>query len=132
MKISCRETQRLISAYLNDEISDRECAAFLAHVENCPKCMHELETSFMLTYALQYIDSNEKLSTDIGSLLKEKLHKSTVRLRLNRLLSVLMWMMIVTMGIAILFILGSLFFREFLPSAWRDLIDQIERVLFAS
>lgn len=132
MKISCRETQHLISAYLNDEISDRECAAFLAHIGTCPKCMHELETSFMLTYALQYIDSHEKLSTDIGTLLKEKLHKSAMRLRLNRLLSVLMWIMIVTMGIAILLIVASLLFREFLPSAWTDLLEQIEQVLSGS
>lgn len=126
MKISCRETQRMITPYLEDELSDRECSLFLNHVTSCSRCMHELETSFMIKCALSWMDTDRDVSMNMHELLAERLKKSERILRFHRLMTFLLWTMIVLMGMAILFIIMSLFFRELLPEIGEELLTIIE------
>ena len=125
MKLSCREAQHLISPYLTDEISNRDCSAFLSHVEDCPKCMHELETSFMITYALKHMDTADNFTFDIKGLLQEKIRKSKLRLQMSQFTAIVVWILIVLMGIAIVFIVFSLFFRDSLPDFGKELLEII-------
>ena len=85
MKLECRDAQRMVPDYLAKKLDDKECAAFLSHVKSCPRCMEELETSFMIDYFLRYLDEDTDRSFDIRRLLKENIRKSELRIRRHRL-----------------------------------------------
>ena len=51
--MECREAERNVQKYIAGKLSDRECAAFIAHVRGCSSCYDELETYFTIDYALR-------------------------------------------------------------------------------
>ena len=52
-KLTCKQAQKMIRAYLDDELNGRDSAAFISHIRNCESCRYELETSFIMDYAVQ-------------------------------------------------------------------------------
>ncbi len=63
--MTCRETRSKIKAYLNHHLSATELRGFLAHVESCPDCYEELETNFMITKVVDYLDKNQMDMADL-------------------------------------------------------------------
>lgn len=50
--MDCIKAQKLIRPYLKGQLSDRELAAFLDHVEGCTECHDELEIYFSIYQTL--------------------------------------------------------------------------------
>lgn len=59
----------MVQPFLNSELKDRELKAFLAHVKSCKSCWEELETYFIVDYALKYLDNEKNNSYDMKALL---------------------------------------------------------------
>lgn len=55
--MNCREARRMVTPFINHELSDRETEHFLRHVEHCSECMDELETYFMVYRAIDTLDT---------------------------------------------------------------------------
>lgn len=69
--MECREVQRKINTFLNDEMNEKELASFLQHVKSCPLCYDELEVTYTVFSVIQILDDRNGDS----DLLKELDHK---------------------------------------------------------
>lgn len=110
MKLTCHEAQKMISQYLDDALTDRECESFLEHVENCPRCYHELETEFIISYALKYLDAAADASYNLTGLLEDKIRRSERTLTERKVARFLFFLLTgIVLLIAVLFLLHYLF-----------------------
>ncbi|MGN0306635.1 MAG: zf-HC2 domain-containing protein [Lachnospiraceae bacterium] len=46
--MECKETQKMISAFLAGKLDNKELKHFLLHVENCNECMEELTIQYLV------------------------------------------------------------------------------------
>ena len=51
IEMTCKEAERMVTPYINDELDGDELQAFLAHLENCSNCQEELEI-YLITMLL--------------------------------------------------------------------------------
>ena len=70
--MNCKETEKLIPAFLVKQLNYRDLNQFLMHVEECPECMEELTIQYLVM---------------IGSSLIEEGKSFNLRKSLNELLS---------------------------------------------
>ena len=73
--MNCREVEKLVVPYINDELSMDELDEFLEHVESCEKCMEELEIHYMVDVGLRKLDEDDAVYDIVGDL-KRKLENS--------------------------------------------------------
>ena len=110
MKMSYREARRDVTPYLEGKLNDREMAAFLNHIGECPKCYHELETSFIIQYALKHMDDATDRSFDMKNILKEHIRRSERMLRRRRIIRLILDIVgAVLAAVAVLVLLHILF-----------------------
>ena len=113
-KLTCPGAHKLIRPYLDDELSARDCVLFIAHIRECEACRYELETSFIVEYALKYLDEDKMESFDIKGLLDEHLDRSEKRMARRRVLSMVIWGAIVFMAVLIAILLMTFIIPDFL------------------
>lgn len=78
--MTCREAEKLVVPYINDELTIEELDGFLEHVENCDNCMEELEIHYMVDVGLRKLDEEDTVYDIVGDL-QRKLESSSVRLK---------------------------------------------------
>lgn len=78
--VTCKESERMVTPYINDELDGDELQAFLAHLENCPNCQEELEIYFMVDAGLKQLDKGYGTFDIIGSL-QRRIEESYYRVR---------------------------------------------------
>lgn len=118
-KIDCRTARMLIRPYLDDELRPKACSEFLAHVQNCEECRRELENSFIVEYALQYLDDDKIDNFDIKELLDESIVQRERRMKRRQILTVLTWLSIIVMGAVI----AGILVRLLLPEVFSYAVD---------
>jgi hypothetical protein len=74
------ETQRMITPFINDELSLKETEAFVDHVNSCPECREELEVYYALLTAMKQLDEDKILYDDFSMELSAKLEKAQERI----------------------------------------------------
>ncbi|MDD3338810.1 MAG: zf-HC2 domain-containing protein [Lachnospiraceae bacterium] len=82
--MTCAEAERLVPAYLNNEIPQEKLEEFILHVKSCPSCYDELETYFTIYLAIQYLDDDKYSSYNMKKLLEEDLHRKEAGIRKRR------------------------------------------------
>lgn len=73
--MTCEEAERMVTPYINDQLSGDDLEAFLSHVENCKNCQEELEIYFMVDVGLKQLDQGSG-TFDIAGALEKKLEDS--------------------------------------------------------
>lgn len=96
----------MVQPFLNGELKDRELKAFLAHVKTCKSCEEELETYFIVDYALKYLDNEKNNSYDMQELLNTLISQEEHDLRIRETVRFLMAAAII--ALAVLVILAAL------------------------
>ncbi|MCD7745868.1 MAG: zf-HC2 domain-containing protein [Lachnospiraceae bacterium] len=81
--MKCNEARRMVVPFIKKELSERDMEAFLLHIESCEDCMDELEMYFMVTHAINAMDSGEHHEYDFQKMLSEEIRTSK-RLILRR------------------------------------------------
>lgn len=104
-KMSCQEAQKMITPFINDELSDDETSRFLDHVRKCPDCYDELETYFIVDYSLRFLDNDNDASYDLKRLLKEKVGRKERELSRRKILTVLFPLLTIILILSIVMIL---------------------------
>lgn len=79
-EVTCKEAERMVTPYINDELDGDELQAFLAHLENCSNCQEELEIYFMVDAGLKQLDNASGTFDIIGSL-QRRIEESYYRVR---------------------------------------------------
>ncbi|MDO4803286.1 MAG: zf-HC2 domain-containing protein [Lachnospiraceae bacterium] len=84
--MDCTQAKAMVDAYIEGTLTDQECSEFLNHVKGCKECHDELETYFIVDYALQYLDeANSNRSYDMQKLLKDDIEENERRILITRM-----------------------------------------------
>ena len=85
--MTCKEAEQMVMPYITDELTDKELAEFLEHIESCASCYEELEIYYTLYAGLSQLDG-ENESVDMRNLMRDALHASHLRVRGRRTFNV--------------------------------------------
>lgn len=82
--MNCKETEKKIPSFLNDELDGRGLAEFVEHIEDCPECMEELSIQFLVSEGMEQLEQGNNFN--LLEALTAKLENADYRIRLNRAL----------------------------------------------
>ncbi len=85
--MECREAERLVMPYIQDQLSGQELEDFLEHVEGCPGCQEELEIYFTVEVGLKQLEE-ESGSYNIKGEMEASLEAARQKVRLARLFKI--------------------------------------------
>ena len=79
--MKCEEALTKIEAYINHTLNGRELEEFLEHVTSCQECYDELETYYIISVGMRYLEEENLESYNIPKMLQEDLHTRERRVR---------------------------------------------------
>lgn len=82
--MNCKEAEKKIPAFLNDDLDGRGLAEFMEHIEDCPECMEELSIQFLVAEGMEQLEQGNNFN--LQEALTSKLENADDRIRLNRAL----------------------------------------------
>ena len=80
--MTCKDTDRMIPLFLDDELDNQGLSDFLNHIEQCPECKEELTIQFLVRTGMQRLEDgdNFNLSDELDYILRT----ARKRLKLRR------------------------------------------------
>lgn len=82
--MNCKEAEKTIPSFLNDELDGDDLADFLEHIEECSECKEELSIQFLVSEGLEQLEQGNNFN--LQEALVETLDSADDRIRINRLL----------------------------------------------
>ncbi len=79
--MTCKDAEKLIPYFLEDDLDNRELSEFLYHMDNCPECREELTIQFLVRVGMQRLEDGNtfNLSSELNRLLFESKKRLGVR-----------------------------------------------------
>lgn len=106
--MDCRTAQSLINSYIEKKMTIEQLEQFLKHVKNCPSCYDELETYFIVYYAMKRLDDKEG-SFNMSKLLQEDMKKRRRQVLCYRIQEIILIILIlITASIVVMELLQML------------------------
>lgn len=59
--MTCKETERLITPYLNGALDEKKTREFIGHMKQCASCYEEMEITYMATTGLERLESGASI-----------------------------------------------------------------------
>ncbi len=89
--MNCKEAEKKIPSFLQDELDGRNLAEFVGHIDECPECMEELSIQFLVAEGMEQLEKGN--SFNLQEALHYKLADADYKIRLNRVLRrILIWL----------------------------------------
>ncbi|MCI8522222.1 MAG: hypothetical protein HFI62_03345 [Lachnospiraceae bacterium] len=89
--MNCKEVEKKIFSFLQDDLDGRNLAEFVEHIDECPECMEELSIQFLVAEGMEQLEKGN--SFNLQEALHDKLAEANYKIRLNRVLRhVLIWL----------------------------------------
>lgn len=82
--MKCKEAEKEIPSFLNDELDGRDLAEFVDHIEDCSECMEELSIQFLVAEGLEQLEQGNNFN--LQKALTWKLEDADDKIRMNRIL----------------------------------------------
>ncbi len=82
--MDCKEAEKKIPSFLDDELDGRGLAEFVEHIEACPECMEELSIQFLVAEGLEQLEQGNNFN--LQKALTWKLEDADDKIRINRAL----------------------------------------------
>ena len=82
--MDCKEAEKKIPSFLNDELDGRGLGEFVEHIEECPECMEELSIQFLVSEGMEQLEQGNNFN--LQEALTAKLESADYRIRVNRTL----------------------------------------------
>lgn len=82
--MNCKEAEKKISLFLDDDLDGRDLAEFVEHIEDCPDCKEELSIQFLVSEGMEQLEQGNNFNLQEALLLK--LGDADDRVRINRIL----------------------------------------------
>ncbi len=57
--MDCKKAENLVSAYINKTMGLKELQEFIIHVKSCSSCYDELQTYYMVYFAMEHLENGE-------------------------------------------------------------------------
>lgn len=79
--MNCKEEEKKIPAFLQDDLEYRELQQFIEHIEGCPECKEELSIQFLVSEGLERLEAGNSfnLQNALSSRLEDAKHQVRVR-----------------------------------------------------
>lgn len=79
--MNCKETERMIPLFLEDNLDNQEMQEFLIHVNSCEDCREELTIQFLISVGLKRLEDGNtfNLAGELEQKLRDAGHKMKVR-----------------------------------------------------
>ncbi len=68
--MDCKETEKKIPSFLQDELDGSRLEEFIAHVENCAECKEELSIQFLVAEGLERLEQGNNFNLQEELLMK--------------------------------------------------------------
>lgn len=82
--MDCKEAERLIPFYLNEQLEERETKEFLLHMKSCESCYEEMEITYMASIGQERLESASSL--DINEEMHRILQQSEKNLKKRQII----------------------------------------------
>ncbi len=86
--LTCKEAEKMVMPYIDNQLSETELEAFVQHVEQCTSCKEELEIYYTVFLGLRQLESGTGMY-DVAGALEESLETSAFLIRATRLRKVI-------------------------------------------
>ena len=79
--MNCKEADKLIPLFLEDDLDNRELSEFLSHVESCADCKEELTIQFLVQVGMKRLEDGNtfNLRNELDALLLDANKRLTTR-----------------------------------------------------
>ena len=107
--MDCKETERMIPLFLEDNLDNQEMQEFLTHVNYCENCREELTIQFLISVGLKRLEDGNtfNLAGELEQRLRDAGHRMKVRSSLQwtaLLLQTLVVIALIILATVILFL----------------------------
>lgn len=82
--MNCKDAEKTIPYFLQDELDGGKLEEFIAHVESCPECKEELSIQFLVSEGLDRLERGNNFN--LQEALLAKLADAQHRIRLHHIL----------------------------------------------
>lgn len=79
--MKCEDAIKNMDRFVNHNMTTKELAEFLEHIDSCPSCYEELETYYTVAIALHYLDQNDGEGYNIPLRLQHNLQEARDKVR---------------------------------------------------
>lgn len=78
--MDCKETEKMITVFLQDDLDNRALGQFIEHINGCPECMEELSIQFLVSEGLERLEegNNFNLQNALDDRVKTAEHEISV------------------------------------------------------
>ena len=79
--MNCKEEDKIITLFLEDDLDNRELSEFLSHVESCADCKEELTIQFLVRVGMKRLEDGNtfNLRNELDALLVDANKRLTAR-----------------------------------------------------
>lgn len=86
--LTCKQTEKMVMPFINEQLNEQDLECFLEHVEFCPSCKEELEIYYTVSTGLKQLDSGTG-AYDIAGALEDTLNQAWIKVRAGKLRKVI-------------------------------------------
>ncbi|MCM1038683.1 MAG: zf-HC2 domain-containing protein [Roseburia sp.] len=80
--MDCKEEEKMIPAFLQDDLYGRELEEFIEHIETCPECREELSIQFLVSEGLERLEAGNNFN--LQKALENKLNNAWHQVKIRR------------------------------------------------
>jgi len=100
--MTCKEAEKLIPLFLDDDLDNKDLAEFIEHIDNCPECKEELTIQFLVKTGMQRLEDGNTFNLKQELLILIKNAKKRLKFRRNLfLLSILLELAVVVLVVTV-------------------------------
>lgn len=105
--MNCKEAEKKIPYFLQDELDGRKLAEFVEHIESCPECKEELSIQFLVSEGMEQLEKGNNFNLQEALIMK--MQNAWQRVRINRTLRYTLFCLEVAVAVAIIIALCIVF-----------------------
>lgn len=60
--MDCKETEKMIPMFLQDDLNNRALGQFIEHIKGCPECTEELSIQFLVSEGLERLEAGNNFN----------------------------------------------------------------------
>lgn len=80
--MNCKETEKMISLFLQDELEGKSLEQFVEHIEQCSECKEELSIQFLVSEGMERLEEGNNFN--LQNALSDRLGDAKARIKVHK------------------------------------------------
>ncbi|MCM1087679.1 MAG: zf-HC2 domain-containing protein [Muribaculaceae bacterium] len=98
--MNCKETEKIVPAFLQDDLDSKTLERFIEHIDGCAECREELTIQFLVSEGLEQLEAGNNFN--LQNALQERLGSAKYEIKLHKGLQYTLLCLEVAVMVAIL------------------------------